>query len=474
MGGISNTLRQRLAARPAPQVHPEADMLAAYVEQALPAAERDQIVLHLADCAECREVAALSLPMQPDTQAAHHLPAGRSLWWIGLRWASLAATIVIVAVLAIKQPWRGRDAGTFSSSKSPSPAGEPKVQPLSSATAASPDQPPAVVADNAGATKTLVASSNPVPSARREVSALETKQSYINTARFQTADQDPERDADDARAVPPPPSPQPGTGPNLKSVFAAGNLNRGSLQPDLLAGLDKTSDPGAGLRSGTTPSASKSNFVSRYLPFKMAKKIIRPVLTAGGLSGSTMGEPGSFSLSATRIDSTTSASLARPGAALEKDKVAASADAGPVALKEKESAAFTERARAPAPATAPATGGNNYSYDVGQVQWKVADGKLLKSAASFDWQEGYPLHNVTFTAVAPRGNEVWAGGANAALVHSRNGGVAWEKVNISDTASGDVTRITLEGAKITVKTSTQQTWSSQDGGRSWTLQTAQN
>src|SRR5258708_1860864 len=187
MGGISNTLRQRLASRPAPQVHPEADMLAAYVEQALPAAERDQIVRHLADCAECREVAALSFPMQPDTQTAPRLPAGRSLWWIGLRWASLAATVVIVAALAIKHRWRNPDWRKLLSSRALSPADGSQAQPLLPATTGTPDQQPATTAENAGTTKTLVASSNPVLSARREVSAMDAKHSYINTTRFQAA-----------------------------------------------------------------------------------------------------------------------------------------------------------------------------------------------------------------------------------------------------------------------------------------------
>src|ERR1700686_5432025 len=129
MGGISNTLRQRLAARPTPQVHPEADMLAAYLEQALPPSERDQIVLHLADCAECREVAALSLPMQPEPQLARTLPSSGRMWFLGLRWAGLAATIVIVAALAIKQPWRNSDSHEPVISKTSPPVEQAQPQP---------------------------------------------------------------------------------------------------------------------------------------------------------------------------------------------------------------------------------------------------------------------------------------------------------------------------------------------------------
>src|SRR5260370_40960901 len=150
MGGISNTLRQRLAARPAPQVHPEADMLAAFLEQALPAAERDQIVRHLADCAECREVAALSLPMQPEPSLAQTLPAGRRVWFLGLRWAALAATIVIVAALVFKQP-RTKTNSTVAFS---TPSVSKQTQPQPPAPSVTP-QPPASPTNTALSTSPL-------------------------------------------------------------------------------------------------------------------------------------------------------------------------------------------------------------------------------------------------------------------------------------------------------------------------------
>ena len=43
-----------------PDLHPDADLLNAFVERALPAADRTQIVAHLAGCARCREVVYLA------------------------------------------------------------------------------------------------------------------------------------------------------------------------------------------------------------------------------------------------------------------------------------------------------------------------------------------------------------------------------------------------------------------------------
>src|SRR5580704_18435477 len=43
-------------------VHLDADLLTAFAEQALPVAERDGVLEHLALCGDCREVVALALP----------------------------------------------------------------------------------------------------------------------------------------------------------------------------------------------------------------------------------------------------------------------------------------------------------------------------------------------------------------------------------------------------------------------------
>jgi len=114
------------------------------------------------------------------------------------------------------------------------------------------------------------------------------------------------------------------------------------------------------------------------------------------------------------------------------------------------------------------------SYDAVSVQptqWKVAGGKLWKSNAS-DWQDAYPQRDgaMEFSAVASRGKDVWAGGSHATLLHSRTGGMDWERVKLEDGASGSIVQISVEGLNVVVKTSDQQTWASQDGGKIWTSQ----
>jgi Putative zinc-finger len=124
------------------QAHPDADLLTAFAERSLSATERDGVVHHLASCGDCREVVALALPapeiaalpMSPGTEAREpQSSAERQARWTtgklasmtpvwmkfgalnlgsksgsksgsgsGLRWAALAAGVVVAAsVLAL-------------------------------------------------------------------------------------------------------------------------------------------------------------------------------------------------------------------------------------------------------------------------------------------------------------------------------------------------------------------------------------
>ena len=76
--------------------HPDADLLSAFAENALPDVERQHVLAHLADCGGCREVVFLfSLPQLADEQKVL-IPRPRR-WHMSLRWGSAVASIVILA-----------------------------------------------------------------------------------------------------------------------------------------------------------------------------------------------------------------------------------------------------------------------------------------------------------------------------------------------------------------------------------------
>ena len=97
MQNVPNTVRHRLKVA-TPASHPDADTLTAFSERLLPEAERAVVVEHLARCGDCREVVALALPEFENFQPV--LGSSGSRWpaWPSLRWAFVAAGIVIVSV----------------------------------------------------------------------------------------------------------------------------------------------------------------------------------------------------------------------------------------------------------------------------------------------------------------------------------------------------------------------------------------
>jgi len=86
--------------------HPDADQISAFVEHALPAHEREQMLDHLAACEECRAVVAMSLPEveEPEPARMPHAAPRRS-WWSGwmLAWSLTGAlAAVVLSVIFIR------------------------------------------------------------------------------------------------------------------------------------------------------------------------------------------------------------------------------------------------------------------------------------------------------------------------------------------------------------------------------------
>ena len=128
MTKLPQFVRSRLVIRQtAPAEHPNANLLAAFAEQALSVHERASVLEHLAHCPECREVLAVGSAPAAEPQK----PAIECWKW---RWAAAAAAACLIAALF----WRP---GSFqhsveeriapTASPSPAPAKEKPVQPIS-------------------------------------------------------------------------------------------------------------------------------------------------------------------------------------------------------------------------------------------------------------------------------------------------------------------------------------------------------
>jgi hypothetical protein len=62
MERLPKIVQQRLQATAPPGVHPDPDLLTAFAEKSLTERERVQVLQHLGQCADCRQVVALAMP----------------------------------------------------------------------------------------------------------------------------------------------------------------------------------------------------------------------------------------------------------------------------------------------------------------------------------------------------------------------------------------------------------------------------
>jgi hypothetical protein len=103
MEKMPEIVRSRLARKTAQSsVHPDANLLSAFAEHALPERERAAVVAHLIECADCRESVALALAAAEPEAAVlpgYSAAAGFRGWFREWQWiASAAAACCLVAV----------------------------------------------------------------------------------------------------------------------------------------------------------------------------------------------------------------------------------------------------------------------------------------------------------------------------------------------------------------------------------------
>jgi hypothetical protein len=97
MDHVPKIVRQRLQTVAKTSGHPDPDLLTGFAEKSLSRRERSQVLEHLGQCGDCRDVVLLAGPDRA-AAAASAQPA-RSPWlrWPVLRWGTAAACVVIVS-----------------------------------------------------------------------------------------------------------------------------------------------------------------------------------------------------------------------------------------------------------------------------------------------------------------------------------------------------------------------------------------
>lgn len=480
MPELSTLLRQRLrAAEDRASQHPDPDVLTAYVEELLPVPERDGVLKHLSRCSECREIVALTMPdgaAAPESQveAAPVVAAPARRWFLSPVFGfagSIAAVLLGVALILRLPPNANQTVATNSTAlvqqaKAPAAAPPSAADGLisrngESATIASLtpqlEAEPTTAPQRKSESARTAAGLRGVAPVRRATAAGEKesaavpvftaelrKEDYVNKM-FLASSSESAAAAPAFRELPQAPIP---VQPN--AFFAPPAVIAGSAYS---AGFEVSSNgTGKNQMVVTFQSSERQGNRSTSLLDKIVDLGKRPL-------GRRPGAPISSS-------SVEKSAMFRPGmaAAESADVMAAKssseqADAGVLA----QSKAFSSNALATLP--------RRQMLGAPQYQWKVVQGKLLRSGDNSRWTEENPNgDSVQFSVVSVNGPEVWAGGDQAALLHSRDAGTTWERVTLGAAAAGTINTIEAAGQTVRVKSSSGQSWVSQDAGRSWVLQ----
>lgn len=101
MENVHKIVTDRLRATAVAGDHPDADLLTAFSERALPQRERNEVLEHLARCSECREVVALAMPAQEPITTVLRATRGGLLTWPQLRWGLVAAGVIVVGAFGV-------------------------------------------------------------------------------------------------------------------------------------------------------------------------------------------------------------------------------------------------------------------------------------------------------------------------------------------------------------------------------------
>jgi photosynthesis system II assembly factor YCF48-like protein len=105
MEKVPKIVARRLAATKLALNHPDPNQISAFVEKSLGKHERVQVLEHLAQCTNCREIVSLS-NVQPDIAGTNSAAPASLSWlsWPVLRWGAVMACVVLVAaVVTLRQ-----------------------------------------------------------------------------------------------------------------------------------------------------------------------------------------------------------------------------------------------------------------------------------------------------------------------------------------------------------------------------------
>lgn len=457
--------------------HPDSDLLTAFAEQSLRPGEREQVLMHLAQCSECREIVMLAGAAIPEPEfaaaAVGRPPAaktGKAFWsWRPLRWTAAAATAaVVLSAVWLNRPERESLTG-------------PQTTPVAQSNQKNPAS-PETAADQLISTSELPAvpqTIEKIPSSKttpavRDDEQLRTKRTEPVPPRLSAPSQKVQVNESSTTVA----TENKGQALDLVDGQATRQLSvngrsyaqLSQLQPGL-AKSQVSSAPKAPL-SGPIPSGNAAAAAKEEIANEKDEKSLSHadgalVANAPQSAMSYSRKPAEDLAPANQV---TQSGAISPGTSRDAAKANVSGRNEMVTVEAEsvqvETAGLGTAPRAKAVMSPP-------------MLWRVTkSGELQQSKDSgSSWHTVLGEHPSRFRAVAFSGATVWAGGDDGALWSSQNNGETWRKLAPSAdgrSPRGAVQRIQLTApGGVAFKTKAGEVWTSADGGSTWTVATKQ-
>jgi hypothetical protein len=423
MKQVPKIVRQRLQVIAKAAVHPEPDLLTAFAERSLGERERGQVLEHLAQCSDCREIVSLSIP---ELEPASAVSSGARAPWLGwrvLHWGALAACVVVVGAAVTLRYQKRESVPQFTAANQPAPA--------------------AVTEKSAAKAQVSETTGDKV------VANLESRQLT-----------QPRRDSADASSPPPRPLGRSDSAlVNKKSPAALSEMDQ------LTIGAKAT------LAAKMAEAAPSPPLLSKRADAEQQKEG-RP----DNLRGSA-GKAGTAG-----VGSSTKMEFTAP-APEEMESIPGKAKEGKDSLSKTQSVAVPGMAETGT--TSPMGGStalplparNSVQLQKNLVRltprWTLSStGALQRSLDAGKTWETVPLGSTTvFRALSALDSEIWVGGSGGALYHSSDGGQQW--VQVKPAADGksltaDIVTVEFTDARHgKLATASGETWVTTDAGQSW-------
>lgn len=478
MEKVPKIVEERLKAKAIAVEHPDADLLTAFSERALRERERTQVLEHLARCAECREVIALGLPVEEPLTATVPPLRGSWLTWPRMRWALVAAGVVIVGAFGVAR---------YRATSHPSTVAR-YVAPRTEERAKQAETQPALPSASDARTENSRAIASGVP-AKRETN--EQSKEFDRLEGFAKLQSSPSqaagvrRDTADFRSR----SLAHGPKPPMEQWQQSANLNANANNQQQFVPQAPTPAP-------APPPAAAGRLVANEAVVADQSAPASKTGPVGGRLG--LDEEGQKS-DTVAVQNRSIAPLSGGNSGAE---VARAKDAQPPAANAETAYAYDISAAnssnfSPSGSLAPETsrwainsvGGLQRSLDQGKTWQEVDVNNGLGASAGMSMQLAMKksankvankekadtkLKPIVFRAVAANGPDVWAGGSEGNLYHSTDAGDHWLRVvpewrGIELTS--DVLSLQFADAQHgRIVTSAAEIWTTADGGRSWDKQ----